>query len=96
MQSQFVSQYKDGCKKFKRLNKCIERDLNRYGRDDTLTMDLYKDEQRKEAYNILDRVEMSLSIKREIIEVTNLHFISSERTCIKYISLNWLCVVYCI
>ena len=74
VQSQFVSQYKDGCKKFKRLNKCIERDLSRYGRDDAITGDLYKDEQRKEAYDILDRVEMSLDIKREIIEVTKLQF----------------------
>jgi len=73
-QSEFVSQYKHGCKKFKRLNKCIERDLNRYGRDDAVTGDLYKDQQRKEAYDILDRVQMSIAIDREIIEVTKLQF----------------------
>ena len=72
VQADFPSQYKYGCKKYKRLNNCIERDLSRYGRDDAITGDFYKDEQRKEAYDILDRVQMSVAIDKSIIQVTKI------------------------
>ena len=100
VQAAFPSQYKYGCKKFKRLNNCIERDLSRYGRDDAITGKFYKDEQRKEAYDILDRVEMSIPMDKSIIQVTKLQFhkfrekiyrihkLEMALCCLLYITLN--------
>ena len=100
VQADFPSQYKYGCKKYKRLNNCIERDLSRYGRDDAITGDFYKDEQRKEAYDILDRVQMSVAIDKSIIQVTKIQFhkfrekmyrihkLEMALCCLLYIALN--------
>ena len=96
VQAAFPSQYKYGCKKFKRLNNCIERDLSRYGRDDAITGNCYKDEQRKEAYDILDRVEMSIPMDKSIIQVTKLQFHKFREKCTEFKSLKWHCVVCCI
>ena len=100
VQADFSSHYYYGCKKFKRLNNCIERDLSRYGRDDAITGDFYKDEQRKEAYDILDRVQMSVAIDKSIIQVTKIQFhkfrekmyrihkLEMALCCLLYIALN--------
>ena len=46
-QAQYMSQWKNS-NKYSRLNLAIERDLVKFGQDDTLTSDLYNDKQRKE------------------------------------------------
>ena len=100
VQAAFPSQCKYGCKKFKRLSNCIERDLSKYGRDDAVTSEFYKDKQRKEAYNILDHVQMSAAIDKSIIQVTKIQFdkfrekmyrihkLEMELCCLLYIVLN--------
>ena len=77
-----------------------ERDLSTYGRDDAITGDFYKDEQRKEAYDILDRVQMSVAIDKSIIQVTKIQFhkfrekmyrihkLEMALCCLLYIALN--------
>ena len=96
VQAAFPSQNKYGCKKFKRLNNCIEGDLGRYGRDDAITCDFYKDEQRKEVYDIVDRVQISVAIDKALFKLQRYSFISSERKCTEFINLKWLYVVCCI
>ena len=48
-QAQYMSQWKKS-NKYSRLKLAVERDLIKFGREDTLTRDLYTDEQRREVY----------------------------------------------
>ena len=55
--------------RMQRLNRCIEKNLNRYGRDDTVTSDAYKDKQRQEAYNMLESLNASCLSTRCVLQV---------------------------
>ena len=46
----------------------------KFGRDDTLTSDMYKDEQRKEVYALLDQVSILTNIDQAVIEHTKVMF----------------------
>ena len=48
-----MSQWKKSTK-YNCLKLAVERDLIKFGREDTLTRDLYTDEQRREVYALLD------------------------------------------
>ena len=67
--------------KWKKSNKCsglnlaVEHDVVKFGRGDTLTSDLYKDEQRTEVYSLLDQVPILTNIDQVLIEHTNSCFI---------------------
>ena len=46
----------------------------KFGRDDTLTSDLYKDEQIREVYTLLDQVSILTNIDQQVIENTKVMF----------------------
>ena len=56
------------------MNTTIEKDLCRYGRDDVVTSDYYKDNQRKTVYELLDQVQMFTSISASVVNKTKLMF----------------------
>ena len=72
-QAQYTSLWKKS-NKYSRLNLAVERDLVKFGREDTLTSDLYKDEQRKEVYGLLDQVSILTNIDQSVIEQTKIMF----------------------
>ena len=72
-QAQYMSQWRKS-NKYSRLNLAVERDLVKFGRDDTLTSDMYKDEQRKEVYALLDQVSILTNIDQTVIEHTKVMF----------------------
>jgi len=73
-QASFASEWHRGGQKYGRLNHAIERDLVRYGREDMITSDYYKDIQRKDAYDMIDQVGTSLCIDKDVLDVTKLQF----------------------
>ena len=72
-QAQYMSQWRKS-NKYSRLNLAVERNLVKFGRDDTLTSDMYKDEQRKEVYDLLDQVSILTHIDQTAIERTKVMF----------------------
>ena len=54
--------------RMQRLNRHIEKNLNRYGRDDTVTSDAYKDAQRTEAYDMLENLKMYEGVNHDTVD----------------------------
>ena len=54
--------------KYHRLVRSIEKNLSRYDKDDTVTSDMYKDDQRTEMYALLDRVEEVLRLDGDVVD----------------------------
>ena len=52
----------------------VEANLNRFGRDDTVTSDQYKDRQRKEAYSLLDQVCINTDISADTVNQVKMLF----------------------
>ena len=42
---------------YQKLNRMIEKNLSRYGKEDTVTSDMYKDDQRRRIYDMIDKVQ---------------------------------------
>ena len=68
------STWANGSTQYKRLNMQIERDLIKYNRDDTMTSDVYKDNQRKDVYSILDSVALYIPMNRDHVHRVKLLF----------------------
>jgi hypothetical protein len=73
-QAQFKSELASSSNRSQRLNKMVETNLSRYGRDDTVTSDHYKDKQRSEAYSILDQVLLNTTINPDVVNRVKLLF----------------------
>ena len=61
------SQWAHGNTLYKRLNIQVDRDLVKYNRDDTLTSDMYKDNQRKDVYALLDEVFIHTGVDMDTV-----------------------------
>jgi len=66
--TQFQSQLIHGNNRTQRLNRYVEANLSRFGKDETVTSDAYKDNQRREAYAILDQVKVHTSVSHEHVD----------------------------
>jgi hypothetical protein len=85
---------------YKRLTQNVEKNLIRYGRDDTVTSDAYKDDQRREVYELLDHVEMYTDLDINYINAVKvlfhefrtrmyrIHKLEMAVCCLIYIVLN--------
>ena len=60
--------------KYQRLNNMVEKNLSRYLKDDMVTGDHYKDNQRREAYRILDMVGQACLVDPEVIRSVKIMF----------------------
>ena len=86
---------------FKRMNETFEKNLSRYGREDTITSDAYKDDQRKQVYSLLDHVQMYSSLSLEEVNKVKLlfhefrtkmyriHKLETALCCLIYIVFNY-------
>ena len=54
---------------YKCLNMQVGRDLMKYNRDDTLTSDMYKDNQRKDVYALLDEVFIHTGVDMDTVNM---------------------------
>lgn len=59
---------------FKRMTQNIEKNLIRYGREDTVTSDAYKDDQRRQVYSLLDHVHLYTTIDIDCINKVKMLF----------------------
>lgn len=85
---------------FRRMNHCIERNLSRFGRENTVTGDAYKDDQRRQVYNLLDHVQMYTGIDVERInrvkmlfhdfrtKMYRIHKLETALCCLIYIAMH--------
>jgi hypothetical protein len=73
-QADFKSELYSANNKSQRINKMVEANLNRFGRDDTVTGDQYKDRQRKEAYSLLDQVCINTDISADTVNQVKMLF----------------------
>jgi hypothetical protein len=73
-QADFKSELYSTNHKSQRINKMVEANLNRFGRDDTVTSDQYKDKQRKEAYSLLDQVCINTDINVDLVNQVKMLF----------------------
>jgi hypothetical protein len=73
-QAQFRSELASDSNRTQRLNYMIETNLSRYGRDDTVTSDHYKDKQRLEAYAILDQVMLNTTVDHDVVNKVKMLF----------------------
>ena len=73
-QAQFRSELASVSNRSQRINYMIETNLSRYGRDDTVTSDHYKDKQRLEAYAILDQLMLNTDIDHDVVNQVKLLF----------------------
>lgn len=71
---EFTSGLKGANNRLKRLNNYVEANLNRFGRDDTVTGDKYKDMHRKEAYEILEQVKIHTTTPHHIVDRVKFYF----------------------
>jgi hypothetical protein len=81
---------------FQKLSKTVDMNLNRYGREDTVTSDHYKDKQRKEAYSLLDQVCIHTTVPHEIINKVKLmfHHFRNKMYRIHKLEMALLCLFY--
>ena len=87
---------------FKRMTQTIEKNLSRYGREDTVTSDAYKDDQRRQVYYLLDHVELYTSLDSDVInkvkilfheyrtKMYRIHKLETAVCCLIYIVINKL------
>ena len=87
---------------FKRMTQTIEKNLSRYGREDTVTSDAYKDDQRRQVYYLLDHVEFHTSLDSDVInkvkmlfheyrtKMYRIHKLETAVCCLIYIVINEL------
>jgi hypothetical protein len=70
--------------------------LNRYGREDTVTGDHYKDKQRKEAYSLLDQISIHTTVPLDIINKVKLmfHHFRNKMYRIHKLEMALLCLFY--
>lgn len=73
-QEQFSSQLKNATNHINRINSLVEKNLNRFGREDTVTSDHYKDKQRQVAYSLLDRMQDCLIVHSGVIKEVKILF----------------------
>lgn len=71
---QFTSGLRGANNRLKRLNNYVEANLNRFGKDNTVTGDKYKDLHRKEAYDILEQVKIHTAIPHPIVDRVKFYF----------------------
>jgi hypothetical protein len=81
---------------FQKLSKTVDSNLNRFGRDDTVTSDHYKDKQRKEAYGILDQIMINTTTPHEIVNEVKVmfHHFRSKMYRIHKLEMALLCLFY--
>ena len=73
-QADFKSELHSANHKSQRINQLVEMNLSRFGRDDTVTSDHYKDKQRTEAYSLLDQVSIHTPTDMNTINQVKLLF----------------------
>jgi hypothetical protein len=64
---QFQSTMIGGNNRMRKLNMKIETDINKYGHEDPMTSEMYKDKQRKEAYDLLNQVQCHTNVGVDVI-----------------------------
>jgi hypothetical protein len=81
---------------FQKLSKTVDMNLNRYGREDTVTGDHYKDKQRKEAYSLLDQISIHTTVPLELINKVKLmfHHFRNKMYRIHKLEMALLCLFY--
>ena len=90
-----MSQWKKS-NKYSRLKLAVERDLIKFGREDTLTSDLNKAEQRREVYALLDQVFILTNRDQTVIEHTKImfHSFGTRMYCIHKLHMAVCCLLY--
>ena len=67
-QNNFQSNLRNCGRKMRKLNSKVEKDLNKYKNENLCTSEIFKDEQRKYVYDILESIKLMTNISSEIIE----------------------------
>jgi hypothetical protein len=65
--NQFSSTLCGGSNRMRKLNRKIETDLNKYRVEAVTTSDVYKDKQRRHAYNLLNQVQLHTNVDADVI-----------------------------
>jgi hypothetical protein len=73
-QAHFKSDLHSNQHKSFHINHLVEKNLSRFGREDTVTSDHYKDKQRTEAYSLLDQVSIHTPTDMNTINQVKLLF----------------------
>lgn len=81
---------------FQKLNRLIEKNLSRYGKEDTVTGDMYKDDQRRRIYDLVDRVQRVCDIDSETCDEVKLFFHNFRERMYRIHDVNMLicCLFY--
>ena len=61
-------------RKYNRLSKLVEKNLSRFGKDDVVTCDFYKDEMRRKAYDLVDEVRRACDVSSEVADSVKVMF----------------------
>ena len=74
-------------RKMRKLNAMVEKDLNKFKCENLCTSELFKDNQRKYVYDMLDTIKLMTSIKNEKIEeVKVMYNFCTEISCQEFTS----------
>ena len=81
---------------YQKLNRMIEKNLSRYGKEDTVTSDMYKDEQRSRIYDLIDRVQRVCDIDPVVCDEVKVFFHNFRERMYRIHDVNMLicCLFY--
>ena len=59
---------------YQKLSKLVEKNLSRFGKDDAVTCDYYKDEMRRKAYDLVDEVQRACDVSSDVADSVKVMF----------------------